>query len=110
MDYLHDLPKKSRFVKIESYGESYQNRSLKLVKISNDGEISNPVIFIDGGMHGQEWTSVAQVLYIIHSIVEKPENEKLINGTDWVLIPVVNPDGYVFSRQAVSKAMFIKML
>ncbi|KAF2899289.1 hypothetical protein ILUMI_06887 [Ignelater luminosus] len=50
-------------------------------------------------MHGQEWISIAQVLYIIHSLAEDQTNQEMIEGIDWVLVPVVNPDGYEYTQK-----------
>lgn len=103
--YLEDLGRKyPKIVTLERYGKSSEGRDLTVVKISNDGgkNESKPLIFIDAGMHGNEFIAPAQALYIIQQLVEYPENQYLIKDVDWVVFPVVNPDAYEFSLTNVS--------
>ena len=51
-------------------------------------------------MHAREWLSVSTALYLISQLVE---DENLITGIEWRIIPVLNPDGYVYSWTKVLK-------
>lgn len=42
-------------------------------------------------------------LYIINQLVENPENADMYQDVDWVILPIVNPDGYEFTHVDVSK-------
>ncbi|KAF2899288.1 hypothetical protein ILUMI_06886, partial [Ignelater luminosus] len=106
LDYLNELSK-LQSIKVKSYGNSYEDRKLTLLEISTGGAETRPVIFIDGGIHGQEWISVAQVLYIIYSLAELQGNQQMIEAVDWVLVPVVNPDGYEYTQKTVSVFVLI---
>ncbi|XP_044731556.1 carboxypeptidase B-like [Chrysoperla carnea] len=79
-------------------GNTFENRTMKLLRISTGGNNSKPAIFIDGGIHAREWISTAQVLYIIQQLVENyKENFDLIENIDWYLLPLINYDGYEYT-------------
>lgn len=43
------------------------------------------------------------VLYLLHQLVENSAaNLELLRNVDWVVVPVVNPDGYVYTHTKVS--------
>lgn len=43
------------------------------------------------------------VLYLLHQLVENyAENLELLKNVDWVVVPVVNPDGYIYTFTNVS--------
>ncbi|CAG7680981.1 unnamed protein product [Allacma fusca] len=96
-------------VTLEEIGQSFQNRPLKLVRISTSNSTVNsskPAIWLDGGIHAREWVSPATVTYVISQLLnetETPENSKFSSGNklvdlfDWYILPVVNPDGYEYS-------------
>ncbi|KAH8398785.1 hypothetical protein KR222_003921 [Zaprionus bogoriensis] len=100
-EYLDSLPKRypqRAFVK--QFGWSYERRALKLLTITNgDGRSEKPVIFIDAAMHAREWIAPSLALYIIQQLLEKyEENEALLQDYDWVILPVVNADGYEYTH------------
>ncbi|XP_047027562.1 carboxypeptidase B-like [Helicoverpa zea] len=78
---------------------SFEGRPIKYVKISttNFEDHSKPVIFIDGGIHAREWISPPTVTWAIHKLVEDVTERDLLDNFDWILLPVVNPDGYKFT-------------
>lgn len=92
----------SDIASVESIGQSYEGRDMKIIKISTGGNGAKPAIFIDGGIHAREWLAPAEVLCIISSLVEDPKNRGLIESVDWYILPVVNPDGYEYSHTNVS--------
>lgn len=89
-------------VRTKSYGQSTEGRPLRVITISKNSVVNSfrPVVLIDGGIHAREWGSPMAVLYLIHQLVENSaENEQLLEKTDWVIMPVANPDGYVYSHE-----------
>jgi murein tripeptide amidase MpaA len=51
------------------------------------------------GMHAREWISTAVATYILNQLVEKNENyTRLLDITDWIIMPIANPDGYEFTH------------
>ncbi|XP_043514779.1 carboxypeptidase A2-like isoform X2 [Frieseomelitta varia] len=83
-------------------GHSYEGQPIKMIKIStgtNKGGEAKPAIWIDAGMHAREWIGSAVATYIVSQLVEKNSSyAKLLDNTDWMILPVVNPDGYEFSH------------
>lgn len=46
----------------------------------------------------REWAGIMSVFYLIHELVENSTyTQELVSKVDWVFVPVVNPDGYVYS-------------
>jgi murein tripeptide amidase MpaA len=59
---------------------------------------------IDAGVHAREWIAPATALYLIRELVQVFEANQ--TGTDrssdilkydWIVIPTLNPDGYIYS-------------
>lgn len=101
MEYaMHQLAKTyPNIFKLDVIGESIENRKIYAARISkgkNFGE--NPIIFVDAGTHAREWVGHASAIYLMHQLVENSTiSDELINGLDWVIVPIVNPDGYVYT-------------
>jgi murein tripeptide amidase MpaA len=77
---------------------SHEGRPIKAIVISRDESANHPVMFIDGGIHAREWAAHMSVVYLIFQLVERAAlNNELLENLDWVIIPVVNPDGFVYS-------------
>lgn len=50
-------------------------------------------------MHAREWIGSAVATYILSQLVEKNASyAKLLDNSDWMILPVVNPDGYEFTH------------
>ncbi|XP_073976862.1 carboxypeptidase B-like isoform X2 [Rhodnius prolixus] len=99
-EYLEQLEKQfPKLVTLETIGQSVEGRPIKAVRISNSKVPDKPAILIDAGIHAREWIAPAVALYIIHALVENSEqNINLTNSIEWHIIPLLNPDGYEFSR------------
>lgn len=63
-------------------------------------------IWIDGGIHAREWIAPATNLFTIKSLIDGYLNNeeavlKIFEKYDVFALPVVNPDGYVYSHTTV---------
>ncbi|KAH8379797.1 hypothetical protein KR009_007305 [Drosophila setifemur] len=99
--YIEDLAKEHpRRVFVKTVGKSYEGRWLKTVTITNgDARRNKNVILVDGGFHAREWISPAAAVYLIGELVDNlEENADLLKDYDWVILPVVNPDGYEYTQ------------
>uniref|UniRef100_A0A1I8PH78 Peptidase M14 domain-containing protein n=1 Tax=Stomoxys calcitrans TaxID=35570 RepID=A0A1I8PH78_STOCA len=86
---------------VKTFGRSYEKRPLKVITITN-GDVSRDkkVIFIDAAMHAREWITPAMALHIMNELTLNFTNHKeLLNDFDWVIMPVVNADGYEYSHE-----------
>lgn len=55
----------------------------------------------------REWAGHMSVLYLLHQLVENySANMELLRNVDWVVVPVVNPDGFVYTHEEVSWSYF----
>lgn len=61
------------------------------------------IVLIDGGIHGREWISVATTVYCINQLIENfRRNTHLLRKLDFLIVPIVNVDGYEYSHTNVS--------
>ncbi|CAH0698554.1 unnamed protein product [Spodoptera exigua] len=80
-------------------GHSFNNHPIKYVKISttNFEDETKPIIVIDGTIHAREWITPPTVTWAIHKLVENVTEPDLLERFDWILVPVINPDGYKYT-------------
>ncbi|XP_017048416.1 carboxypeptidase B-like [Drosophila ficusphila] len=100
-EYLKGLEKSySKRVRLTDIGRSYENRKLTTITITNgDGRKDKNAIFIDAGIHAREWLTHTTALNVINELVVNfEENKELLKEYDWIVLPLVNPDGYTFTR------------
>ncbi|KAE9547302.1 hypothetical protein FO519_009486 [Halicephalobus sp. NKZ332] len=84
-------------VTVGSLGKSYQGNDLKYVKIGKPGP-SKKAAFINGCVHAREWLSCATMVYIIDQLTTNAtQYSDLLTNLDIYVLPVLNPDGYVYS-------------
>ncbi|KAK3610301.1 hypothetical protein CHS0354_029767 [Potamilus streckersoni] len=104
MAYLDYVQQNAKGVQVSQqvFGQSAEGRALKVLKVSLPSRISKKAIIIDGGIHAREWISPASVIWMMDKLVFNPLSDPdvatLLNHFDFYLIPVLNPDGYEYSR------------
>lgn len=73
--------------------------SLKYLFTDNIKSFSNKWLYVVG-IHAREWISPAAVSYIISELVEnRHAHISDIQGIDFYILPLMNPDGYEFSHK-----------
>ncbi|XP_033159023.1 carboxypeptidase B [Drosophila mauritiana] len=109
--FIEDLAREHpRRVFLKTVGRSYEGRWLKTITITNgDARRNKNVILVDGGFHAREWISPAAATYLINQLVYNLEdNADLLLDFDWVILPVVNPDGYEYTQLSEDTRMWRK--
>ncbi|XP_022214227.2 carboxypeptidase B [Drosophila obscura] len=89
-------------VLVKDAGRTFENRILKTITITNgDWVPGKRAIFMDAALHAREWMTPMAALYAIHELVVNfKENADLLQNFNWIVLPLANPDGYVFSRNS----------
>lgn len=85
-------------------GQSLQNRPIRSITITGPDQPGNaaadrPVIIFNGCQHAREWVSPMTVTYIASRLISDYDNDpavkSLVDSVRFVIVPVVNPDGYL---------------
>ncbi|XP_033123555.1 carboxypeptidase A2-like [Anneissia japonica] len=71
-------------------------------QLKGSGMSGKPVVWFEGGIHAREWISPATVMYFTSKLLENyasdsDEEVRLLDGLDWLIVPSLNVDGYVFT-------------
>lgn len=93
--------------KVYNVGTSAENREIVVIKISDNAasdtdEQENKVLFI-GTHHAREWISLEVPYLLAEHLIENysdPDIKNLIDNVEIWIIPLLNPDGYEYSRNA----------
>jgi extracellular matrix protein 14 len=94
-------------VRLINIGMSWEGRDIPALRVgvhpTNDDQPSAPrrTIIVSGGIHAREWIGISTVLYVANAIItsygKPPKWTSLLESFDWVFIPTLNPDGYVYT-------------
>ena len=86
-------------------GTTHEGRNIQGIRITAPGDASNrKQILWNGCQHAREWVAVMVPMYIANEIIIGWENnseiQTLLEKTEIIIVPIVNPDGYEFTYAA----------
>uniref|UniRef100_A0A0A9Z8P4 Carboxypeptidase B n=1 Tax=Lygus hesperus TaxID=30085 RepID=A0A0A9Z8P4_LYGHE len=86
-------------VKSFEIGHSVEGRPIRGIRISKNPGVRKPALLLDAGIHAREWVGPVVAQYAIQQLLANASNANLTDGLDWYILPMLNPDGYVFSME-----------
>nr|CAB3233257.1 carboxypeptidase B [Phallusia mammillata] len=93
-------------------GVSYQGRPIHGLKISKQSNVTvvKPAVYIDSLIHSREWVAGGATVFTFKEILLNPVYSWMVDDLDWYFIPIVNPDGYVFTWSDPDNRLWRKTL
>ncbi|XP_061323904.1 carboxypeptidase A1-like [Pezoporus flaviventris] len=84
-------------------GQSYENRSLYVLKFSTGGS-NRSAIWLDTGIHSREWITQATGAWTANKIAEEygqdPSVTAILDSMDIFLEIITNPDGFAYTHSS----------
>lgn len=94
-------------VRLITIGVSWEGRDIEALRIGvkpaagEDPPRARKTIIVSGGLHAREWISTSTVTYTAYKMITLYGRSngwtRLMENFDWVFIPTMNPDGYVYT-------------
>jgi len=73
------------------------------VPVVHQGEHCRKTVFIEAGTHAREWITISTALNCIYQLTERyTRNIEVLRKLRFIIVPLVNPDGYEYSRTKVN--------
>ncbi|XP_004608317.1 carboxypeptidase A4 [Sorex araneus] len=86
----------------EKIGHTFENRSMYILKFSTGGDGRRAAVWLNAGIHSREWISQATAIWTARKIAsdygKDPVITSILKKMDIFLLPVANPDGYVYTQ------------
>ncbi|KAF4522164.1 hypothetical protein B566_EDAN010424 [Ephemera danica] len=87
-----------KMASLEVIGQSFEGRPMRVLKITKGDKSNNltrPAVFIEAAIHAREWLAPPVALYVVQQLTTAETS--MLDLADWYILPVANPDGYVYS-------------
>jgi hypothetical protein len=88
-----------------SIGKSAEKRPLKMLKVGKGPH----AVFIMATLHGREWIAPLATQYAIYDLMNKAKsgndgemNKMLVQDVTLYVLPLINPDGYQYTRTPIT--------
>jgi len=90
---------------VVSLAKTHEGRDLWAIKISsgaNGDSAKKPGVVFTGAHHAREWASMEAPLYLARYLLDNyekdPAMKQRVDGAEIWIVPLVNPDGYEYTR------------
>lgn len=87
-----------------TFGSTHNGRRIEGLRIANDAVNPGrckPVMLFNSTQHAREWIAPMTTMYLAEHLVTShgtnPQVTELVDGLEFLIVPVSNPDGYVYS-------------
>lgn len=102
-DYMDELQANfGDICEVEMMGRTEEGREIRGLRIANAEHLGTeflPIVLVTAGASARDWIAVMAAVDIMHELVEHYEDfRNIVDDLEWFVIPVANPDGYVFSH------------
>ncbi|KAK0427410.1 hypothetical protein QR680_010215 [Steinernema hermaphroditum] len=103
----------SGLVETFTMGKTHESRDIVGIRIGmTPSDTPKRAVWIDGGIHGREWAAVHAVTFFIHQLLCQygidQQMTKYVDQLEFYIVPVVNPDGYEYTRSAIDNRLWRK--
>ena len=99
LDLLEEL--RPDLATVFDVGLSIEGREIRGIRITGPGA-DKPAVFLQGCQHAREWIAVMVPVYIADRLIMEYDNDPsiqdLLAEVELIIVPIVNPDGYVYSH------------
>ncbi|KAF3932341.1 hypothetical protein ABW20_dc0100494 [Dactylellina cionopaga] len=85
-------------------GKSFEGRPLYGIHLwGKGGKDANPAVLWHGTVHAREWISTMTVEYLTYGLItgynsNSTQVQSILDKYDFYILPVVNPDGFVYTQ------------
>jgi hypothetical protein len=99
IEFENDFPEIATHIII---GQTHEGRNIHGIRITAPGDASNrKQVLFNGCQHAREWVAVMVPMYAIENIIDAwytdDPMQSYLETTEVIIVPIVNPDGYVFT-------------
>jgi murein tripeptide amidase MpaA len=90
------------YAEVFTAGLSLEGREMTAIRITSPGgPATKPAILFNGCQHAREWVAPTVPMFIATHLLcdaaSDPQVQALLEATEFIIMPVVNPDGYDYS-------------
>uniref|UniRef100_H2ZHG4 Peptidase M14 domain-containing protein n=1 Tax=Ciona savignyi TaxID=51511 RepID=H2ZHG4_CIOSA len=94
--WMSDMVATYSFISQVNVGSSYEGRVINALKLTR-GISQKPQFVIDCGLHSREWVAPASCLQALAEAPAGSAEYNILNAIEIYVIPIANPDGYVYT-------------
>lgn len=98
---------------VEMMGRTEGGVEIRGLRITNEehlGQETLPVIFVTAGTSARDWITTMAAVNLMHELTDHYEEfRNIVDNVEWFIIPIANPDGFIFSRAGGVRIFKLKL-